>query len=104
MIEIRNTKFNAVGTIDCEINHLKFGWIPFTASPDDIEITGREIYAAAIGRSPAPYVPTIETSAQKDTRAVTEAAIQMTNPLVAALAKSIPTLEADLTAEIRLGL
>jgi hypothetical protein len=43
-MEIRNPSYNAFGTIDCEINHPKFGWIPFTASPDDVEEFGREIH------------------------------------------------------------
>jgi hypothetical protein len=45
-IEIRNIK-EGNGYIDCEINHPKFGWIPFTARPDDVELHGREIYAFA---------------------------------------------------------
>jgi len=45
--EIRNVKRNKRGTIDCEINHPRFGWIPFTASPDDCEAHGRAIHDAA---------------------------------------------------------
>ena len=68
-MEIRNQQFNAHGTIDLEINHPQFGWIPFSASPDDVEAHGREIYAAAIAGefgAIAPYVapvvpePTLE--------------------------------------------
>lgn len=44
----RNAKYNAYGTIDCEIDHPKFGWIPFTASPDDCEQRGKDIYNALI--------------------------------------------------------
>ena len=44
-MEIRNAIYNAFGTIDCEINHPTFGWIPFTASPDDDEELGRQIHA-----------------------------------------------------------
>lgn len=40
---------NDLGTIiDVELNHTRFGWIPFAASPDDSQSIGREIYAAAI--------------------------------------------------------
>lgn len=46
MMEYRNAKYNSVGTIDCEINHPKFGWIPFTASPDDSQKYGRDLYAS----------------------------------------------------------
>lgn len=48
-IDVRNQKYNANGiTVDCEINHPVFGWIPFTASPNDIEEHGREVYKAII--------------------------------------------------------
>jgi hypothetical protein len=45
---VRNLSYNARGTIDCEIEHPVLGWIPFTASPDDVEERGRSIHAAAI--------------------------------------------------------
>lgn len=35
MMEWRNPKRNAVGSIDLEINHPDFGWIPFTADVED---------------------------------------------------------------------
>lgn len=47
-MEIRNLSYNFIGTIDCEINHPTHGWIPFTASPEDVEQHCREIYNAAI--------------------------------------------------------
>lgn len=45
-IEFRNVVVLDGGRFDCEINHPGFGWIPFTASPDDIESHGREIWTA----------------------------------------------------------
>lgn len=47
-MNFRNPVYNHVGTVDVEIEHPDFGWIPFTASPDDPEPIGREIYAASI--------------------------------------------------------
>ena len=41
----RNPRYNRLGTIDCEIEHPVYGWIPFTASPDDVEAHGRELHA-----------------------------------------------------------
>ncbi len=55
-MEYRNATYNRHGTIDCEINHEKFGWIPFTASPDDVEELGKEVYATALKGNVAPYV------------------------------------------------
>lgn len=43
-MEYRNPQFNHLGTIDVEINHPAFGWIPFTASPDDPEEHGRLMF------------------------------------------------------------
>lgn len=48
----RNPKHNAAGTIDLEIEHPAYGWIPFTASPDDE--AGSAIYAAAIAGEYGP--------------------------------------------------
>lgn len=45
MYEIRNAQYNADGTIDVEWNHPDYGWIPFTASPDDVTEYGRELFA-----------------------------------------------------------
>jgi len=59
-MQVKNLKYNAFNTIDCEIEHSKFGWIPFTASPDDIEQMGRDIYAQAVAGdygSVASYIP-----------------------------------------------
>jgi hypothetical protein len=62
MMNYRNPSYNAHGTIDCEVNISPEGvaeeWAPFTASPDDAEENGRDIYAAAISAGDvAPYVP-----------------------------------------------
>jgi hypothetical protein len=54
-MDYRNPTYNAFGTIDCEINHPVYGWIPFTADPADIEPIGAEVFNAAKD-SAAPYV------------------------------------------------
>lgn len=43
--------------IDLEWNHPEFGWIPFTASPDDVEQHGRDIHAAALAGEYGPIAP-----------------------------------------------
>jgi hypothetical protein len=55
-MQTRNPIFTASGAIDCEINHPTYGWIPFTASPNDPEQHGREIFDA-LKDTAAPYVP-----------------------------------------------
>ena len=65
-MDARNPKYNVNGSVDVEINHPDFGWIPFTASPDDPEELGRTLYtqvvAGAFGTI-SPYVAPQPTSA-----------------------------------------
>lgn len=44
-VETRNAFLNDDGTIDCELNHPHLGWVPFTASANDVEQHGRQIHA-----------------------------------------------------------
>jgi hypothetical protein len=46
--EFRNAVFSSDGAIQCEVNHLDYGWLPFTASPNDPEKHGRDIFALII--------------------------------------------------------
>lgn len=57
LMEYRNANFTRNSNeIDCEINHEKYGWIPFTARPDDVEELGRELYAQILeAGTPAEY-------------------------------------------------
>ena len=58
-MQVRNLAFNSAGTVDCEIEHPTYGWLPFTASPDDTEDLGRTLYAEAVAGQYgdiAPYV------------------------------------------------
>lgn len=45
-LEYRNVIARQDGAFDCEIDHPQFGWIPFTADPNDVEPHGRAIWAA----------------------------------------------------------
>jgi hypothetical protein len=56
---IRTPRWNAGNqSIDCEIEHPVFGWIPFTASPKDIEAHGRAIFAHIVATMDvAEYAP-----------------------------------------------
>ena len=54
---IRAPIYNKSGGIDCEINHPRLGWIPFTARADDPEPNGVEIYKATLSAGPAAYIP-----------------------------------------------
>ena len=55
MPNFRNPFFNGVGSIDCEIEHRDFGWIPFTCDPSDT-IAGLDMaafYAVLLAFGPA---------------------------------------------------
>ncbi len=55
---------NAENTmIDLIVTHPVFGEIPFTASPDDVEEHGRELFAKAVAGEFGPvadYVPPVQ--------------------------------------------
>ena len=54
----RNPVYNRFGTIDCEVDHPEYGWIPFTASPEDVEAHGRDLYNLIVEcGNIAEYVP-----------------------------------------------
>ena len=57
---IRNPTCNAVGTIDCELDHPNLGWIPFTASPDDCDEGGRTIYQLLLDGQFGEIAPYVE--------------------------------------------
>lgn len=63
-MEYRNAQYTQDGKIDCEINHPKYGWIPFTASPDDVEGVSREVFNSAKSTA-GPYVPPPEPTAEE---------------------------------------
>ena len=66
---IRNATQSIGGAIDVEYEHPKYGWIPFTASPDDSEELGREIYALAMKSDVAPMPqPSTDEIAAKEKR------------------------------------
>ena len=46
-MKVRNLKRNPIGAIDLELEHPDFGWVPFTASPNDPEEHGRIIFKEA---------------------------------------------------------
>lgn len=67
-MDARNPKYTANGSVDMEVNHPVYGWIPFTASPNDTEQLGKDLYAQAIAGTLgaiAAYVATVLTSQQQ---------------------------------------
>lgn len=59
--DVRNAVALADGRITCEIEHVDFGWIPFTAASDDVSEHGRSLHAALLagehGSVGPPVVP-----------------------------------------------
>lgn len=94
MIEYRNPKMLEDNRIDCEINHEKFGWIPFTCDPDDTgaAFDAAELHAQMLtDANLQPYVPPTpeqvqqelaeKVRAQRDQKLVTEVDPVVSNPL-----------------------
>lgn len=47
-MNVKEPRYTNSGSIDLLIDHPEYGWIPFTASPDDGEEYGRELFAQAV--------------------------------------------------------
>jgi hypothetical protein len=79
-MQARNPKRTASVSIDLEIDHPQYGWIPFTASPDDVEPMGRELYEQAVAGDFGPvaeYVaPPVVPPTQEQIDALRQAAYQ----------------------------
>lgn len=60
MMEARSLQYTANGSIDMELNHPAYGWISFTASRDDTEALGKEMYALAASGHYGPIAPYVE--------------------------------------------
>ena len=73
-MNIRNAKHTANADIDLEYEHPVYGWIPFLASPDDVELLGRELHALALSGAVAAYVPPAP-DAREIAKAAREAAV-----------------------------
>jgi len=65
----RNAAYNALGTIDCEIEHPEHGWIPITLAPGDPPTA--DLYAIVSAGDVAPYeAPTVSIEQQRETMVV----------------------------------
>lgn len=69
-MQVKNLKYNAASTIDCEIEHPVYGWIPFTASPEDTESLGKEIYAKAVSGEYGPVAPYVAPPVSREQQVV----------------------------------
>lgn len=88
--EFRNPARNHKGTIDCEINHPRHGWIPFTCDPDDtsppidsVALTAAIEAAGGIAEYEAPDrsnvyrpLPNDIFHAMRDTLGITDAQVE----------------------------
>lgn len=100
-MEIRNPVFTIDNRIDCEIKHLIFGWIPFTADPNDVEQHGRDIYKTALTMNPAPYVePPIRVPIKSEQESLRQAAyISESDPIFFMAQRGEATME-EWTAKV----
>ena len=99
--EARNAVcIDADGSIDCEINHPKFGWIPYTLRNDDTDMTvDNEAVKAILGSNIAAYVP--PTQEELDAQAAAAVRAQRDSLLRGAVDPIVsnPLRWADLTTE-----
>jgi|GEM_PF-1150168 len=77
MKSVRKPNYNKQGNINCEVYHNEFGWIPYTATADDVELQGRVIYEAIMAGNCgeiAEYVEPEKTEAELIAEAEDQAA------------------------------
>lgn len=63
----RNAYKTREGTINCEVLHPEFGWIPFHASPKDSVQHGRDLYEA-MNKDPETHQETDEEYTERRSR------------------------------------
>lgn len=81
-MQVKNPRWaNAQHTlIDIEIEHPEYGWLPFTANPNDVEEHGRQLYAEAVAGQFGPvaeYVAPVASVA--DNKLEAESRLQATD-------------------------
>jgi len=76
----RNPIYNRFNSVDCEIEHPEYGWIPFTASPSDPEEYGRDLYNEIIqSQNIAPYQPPSDDAVAEEIRSIRNSLITKTD-------------------------
>ena len=71
ILNARNPKYTERGMIELEIEHPQYGWIPFAASPDDVEVHGRDLYASAVAGEFGVVAPYVKPLAQAQSERIT---------------------------------
>lgn len=98
-MEFRNPTYNAFGTIDCEINHPVYGWIPHTIPADE----NPELQSAAISAGPLPYIapdPAETLAAWRANAVISQAQARLTLLQLQLLATVQAIADADPAASI----
>lgn len=101
-MQYRNARYVSETVIDCEIHHEKYGWIPYTLTPDDTDQTiDNDILLSAmtVNGDVAPYIPPtqeeLDTLAAKNVRSDRDFRLNYeVDPVV-----TNPLLWAELTVE-----
>lgn len=57
-MQYKNARWNEQGDIDCDLEHPAHGWIPFTASKNDVAPFGRLLFAEIEANLAEPEVAT----------------------------------------------
>jgi len=91
----RNVTYNAHGTIDMEIDHSFYGWIPFTADPNDTEQLVRDLYASAISGTLGAIAPYVQGLADAQSQQLALMDSSYTTAVTAPIAYMGTTFQAD---------
>lgn len=82
---IKNARYGPGGTINVEVEHPEYGWIPYTANPHDPEEGGRRFFEHLVRGvesgevTIAPYVPPSDEELAAEVRAQRDLLLSQTD-------------------------
>jgi len=91
----KNLIYNAHGTVDMEIDHAQYGWIPFTANSNDTEQLGRDLYAAAIAGTLGAIAPYVQSLSDAQSQQLALMDSSYASAVTAPIAYITTTFQAD---------
>ena len=65
-ILFRNPKWTTIDTIEVEVSHDDYGWVPFNASPDDDVDYGRELFQLLSTKYPNQIAACLQSERDAD--------------------------------------
>lgn len=89
--------------INCEVEHPDYGWIPFTASPNDPERHGRNIFAGCLAGDHGPIADYVPPPLPSTEQLASEVRVKRNAALTASDWTQLPDAQAAMSESMRLA-